>query len=88
MAFIDIPISEEERKAVAKAINEHMLARHITYMSRSSLAKTACVKDSKLRVILQDMVDNGLVIQYVLTENPHRQRYMFVLTDTGKALLK
>lgn len=87
MAEIKINTTAEEHRLVAAAIQQLNEIQHIRYMSRSMLVTASGLKDSKLRAVLQDMIDTGEVIQYAATENPARQRWYYVLTDAGKKLL-
>lgn len=88
MAEICIKSTAEERIAVARAIKQLNEIRHVSYMSRTMLAETSGIKSTKVRVVLQDMVDNDEITQYAVTQNPRLQRYYYVLTDAGKALLQ
>lgn len=88
MAEINIKSTEKERRLVARAIARLNEIQHISYMSRNMLAETSGIKSTKVRVVLQDMLDSGEIEQYAVTQNPRLQRYYYVLTDTGKALLQ
>lgn len=88
MAEINIKSTEEERRLVARAIARLNEIQHISYMSRNMLAETSGIKSTKVRVVLQDMLDSEEIEQYAVTQNPRLQRYYYVLTDTGKALLQ
>ena len=87
MAEITIRISDEEVVAMARAIMLLNEIQHLRYMSRSMLSAASGIKDSKVRVALQEMVDKGYIEQYAITTNLKRQRYYYVLTDAGKELL-
>lgn len=87
MAEIIIRISDEELVAMARAIMQLNEIRHLRYMPRSMLSAASGIKDSKVRVALQEMVDKGYIEQYAVTTNLKRQRYYYVLTDAGKELL-
>lgn len=85
---IKIKAKEEDKRAVAKAIEELNSLQHVRYMSRSMITNTSLVKDTKLRVVLQDMLDDGELTQYQATQNPRLQRYYYVLTEKGRKLLE
>lgn len=87
MATMEIPVSIEERRAVAAAVTTLNTVQHLRYMSRSMIANSACIKASKVRAVLQDMIDKGELTQYPVTENRKLQRFYYVLTDAGKELL-
>lgn len=87
LAQINIPVSDEERTAVAQAIAALLKLEHVSYMSRAMLTETSGIKDTKLRIVLQDMLDHKLIEMHPITDNPKRQRYLFVLTDAGKQLI-
>ena len=86
MAGIIVPVTLEDRVAVAKAIEELNSIQHIRYMSRAMLLNSAGVKDTKLRAILQRMVDAGEITQYQLTDTK-KPRYYYTLTEKGRELL-
>ena len=87
MAFFELPTTQEEHIQVAKAIVQLTKVPHITFMSRAMLANESGIKDTKLRAVLQDMINNKEIEQYVVSSNPQRQRYFFVLTEKGRELL-
>lgn len=88
MANIVIPVSDEELTKLAGAIEELNKIGHIRYMSRSMLADTSGIKDTKVRAVLQEMLNRNHAIQYAATQNPKLQRYYYVLTESGKKLLR
>lgn len=88
MAEFKINTTEAEHRLVAAAVQQLNEIQHIRYMSRSMLVAASGLKDSKLRAVLQDMIDCGELVQYAATDNPARQRWYYVLTAAGKELLK
>lgn len=88
MAEFKINTSEVEHRQVAAAVQQLNEIQHIKYMSRSMLAAASGLKDSKIRAVLQDMINCGELMQYAATENPARQRWYYVLTEAGKRLLE
>lgn len=87
MAEFKIGVTDAERRAVARAVSELNNIQHVSYMSRNMIAETSGIKSTKVRVVLQDMLDAGELTQYAVTQNRKLQRYYYVLTDAGKALL-
>lgn len=88
MAEFKIDVTDDERRAVARAVSELNNIQHIIYMSRNMIAETSGIKSTKVRVVLQDMLDAGELTQYAVTQNRRLQRYYYVLTEHGKALLQ
>lgn len=88
MFNIKITVSEDELVALAKAIKELNSIQHLRYMSRAMLANTSGIKDTKVRAVLQELLDKQLATQYAATQNPKLQRYYYVLTDAGEKLLQ
>lgn len=86
MAALEIPVSVDERKAVAEAVLKLNEVQHLRYMSRSMIANSSGIKDSKVRAVLQEMINLGELKQYPVTENKKLQRFYYVLTETGRLL--
>lgn len=84
---IVIPVSNEERVATLKAIQQLNDIRHLKYMSVGMISETCQIKQTKLRAVLDDLVSKGLAVRYQATENPKIQRYYFVVTDAGRDLI-
>jgi transcription initiation factor IIE alpha subunit len=76
---IVIQISAEEKDAVVKAIEELNGLGHLKYMSQSMIANSADIKATKVRSVLQELVDEKRIIQYAVTSNRHLQRYYYVV---------
>lgn len=87
MAIVDIKPTDEECVAVLQSIDNLLGLRHIWHMSRSMLSQDSGVHDSKLRIVLQYLIDERYIEQYAVTDNPRRQRYIFTITDAGKAFM-
>lgn len=88
MAFMEIQVSDLERQAVARAVVELNEVQHLRYMSRSMISNSSGIKDTKVRAVLQDMINRGELEQYPVTENRKLQRFYYVLTDAGKLILE
>ena len=48
-------------------------------MSQSMIANSADIKATKVRSVLQELVDEKRIIQYAVTSNRHLQRYYYVV---------
>ena len=76
MDFI-LKITEEEKQIVIAAIKELNALQHVKTMSQAMIANSAGMKVTKVRNVLQELVDEGAVTQYAATENPKLQRYYY-----------
>lgn len=83
MASINIPTSEQEHYQVIQAVMHLNNLRHVKYMSHAGLAETAGLKATKVRLVLKDLIDAGLLTQYQVSKNKRVQRYYYVLTPMG-----
>lgn len=80
---ITIPVSKTEKIATLNAIADLNKLRHIKYMSQAMIAEGANLKPTKVRLVLQALIDEGLILQYQVSQNKRLQRYYYVLTDAG-----
>lgn len=85
---IKIHVSDDELVALCAAVTELNNIQHLKFMSRSMLAEQANINPNKMRAVLQEALNRKLLTQYQATTNPKLQRYYYVLTEEGKALLK
>lgn len=81
MAEIVISISQEEKDVVVAAIQRLIAIPHIKRMSQAMIADTAGIKATKIRVILQELVNEGRITQYQATDNPKLQRYFYTINE-------
>lgn len=81
---IHIPVADEERLLVLKAINNLHEAAHIKSMSLATIAQCADMKATKVRLVVAAMMKEDLIEQYALGENKRVQRYYYRVTDLGK----
>lgn len=84
---ITIPVTDEERVATLKAIEQLNDIRHLRYMSAGMISETCRIKQTKLRAVLTDLQESGLLEKLQATNNPKLQRYYYVITDKGRALM-
>lgn len=78
---IIIPISEEEKTKTIAAIKQLNSIGHLKYMSQAMIANSAGIKATKIRAILTELINEGKVIQYAITQNTHLQRYYYVVVE-------
>ena len=81
MAEFEIKVSQEEKDAVVAAVERLIAIPHINKMSQAMIANTAGIKATKIRAILQELLDEGRLIQYAATDNPKLQRYFYVVSE-------
>lgn len=86
MTAFNIPIAPEDKVAVAKAILELSELKHLKYMTYDMLAQITHFKPSKIRNIIQDMLDSGEVHLWEIPCIGKRKRYIYFLTESGKLL--
>ena len=84
MAEFEIKVSQEEKEAVITAIKQLVAIPHIKKMSQAMIADTACIKATKIRAILQELIDEGKINQYAATDNPKLQRYLYTVNDMSE----
>lgn len=80
MAFI-IPVSDEEKQKVKQAIIDLNKIGHLKYMSQTTIASSCGIKATKIRLILQELLDEKQIIQYVANENKRLNRYYYIIND-------
>lgn len=85
---INIEITDADKIAVIKAIDELNKAPYVKAMSRTTIATIANMKETKTRMVLQTLMDTGEIARYTITANPRKQRYYFVPTSLGKTHLE
>lgn len=87
-AIINIEVTDSDKLAVEKAIIELNKMEHVTHMPRAAIATVAQLKETKVRLTLEVLMNAGEIARYATTDNPTRQRYYFLLTDLGKKKLE
>lgn len=81
-------ITEAEQIATLKAICLLSELSHIKHMPHILIAASAEIKATKMRAILQHLVDNGQIRQLTVSLPEKRvARYYYLLTDTGTAFM-
>lgn len=81
MAEFEIKVSQEEKDAVIAAIERLITIPHIKSMSQAMIANTADIKATKIRAVLQELIDEERIIQFATTENPKLQRYFYIIKE-------
>jgi transcription initiation factor IIE alpha subunit len=86
MAEIIITVSQEEKDAVVAAIQQLSVIPHIKKMSQAMIAETAGIKATKIRAVLQELIDEKKVSQYAATDNPKLQRYFYTVNEPASEM--
>lgn len=86
MTAFNIPVTPEDKTAVANAIAELGSLKHLKYMTYDMLAQVTHFKPSKIRNILQAMLDADEVKLWEIPCIGKRKRYIYFLTEAGKLL--
>jgi len=79
---LNIKATAEEKEAVVASIRKINKVIHIKHMSQAMLAEDSGVKPSKVRITLQDLMDDDLIEQIVVSDKAIR-RYYYVITEKG-----
>ena len=87
MTEILIPINDDERAKVLAAINGLNSIEHVTYMSLQAIADRAGLKITKVRHIIENLMQTQLIKRYNVSEKQVRPRYYYVLTDAANNFL-
>ena len=82
-----VPVSDDERMATIKAIDELNAIEHVKYISLSMLADTAGIKQTKVRHVLDDLVQSSSITRYIASENIKLPRYYYVVEAPGRELV-
>ena len=78
---IMIKATEEEKLAVVAALRRLNAVRHLKYMSQAMISEETGIKTSKVRIVLQDLIDEGTVVQYTVDNERRIKRYYYVVQD-------
>lgn len=78
---IIIPVSDEEKSLVKEAIKELNKIGHLKNMSQTMIANTSGIKSTKIRHILQELVDSKEITQYIANDNIRLKRYYYVVNE-------
>lgn len=82
-----VPVSDDERVATIKAIDELSAIEHVKYMSLSMVADAAGIKQTKIRHVLDDLMLSGSITRYIVSENIKLPRYYYVVEAPGRELV-
>lgn len=78
---IMIKATEEEKLAVVAALRRLNAVRHLKYMSQAMISEETGIKTSKVRIVLQDLIDEGTIVQYTVDNERRIKRYYYVVQD-------
>ena len=87
MSVLQIPVAIEDKITLATEIDRLGKIQHVHKMTYDLLAQGTHFKASKVRNVLQDMLNNEEVIQYDVPSLSKAKRYIYFLTEAGKKLL-
>lgn len=87
-AAINIEVTDADKAKVAEAIVKLNELVHMTNMTRSAIACMSELKETKVRLTLEVLMNAGEILRYATTDNPSRQRYYYLLSDLGKKKLE
>jgi len=81
---VEIKTTTEEQCAVIVAIDVMLSISHIAYMPDSLIATTANLKATKIRAVINDLVQTKKIKKFALLEDRQRKRYFYTITEQGK----
>ena len=79
-----IKATDEEKKAVLQAIQKLGDIKHIKHMSHSMIAESAGILATKVRLVLADLITDGIINQYPVTQNKKLQRYYYTINKENE----
>ena len=82
---LNIKATEAERAAVIKAIRKLNSVRHLSYMSQAMMVEDSGIKPSKIRIALQDLIDDKCIEQICVNGDKRVKRYYYCVTESGAA---
>ena len=82
-----VQVSDDEPVAANKATDALNAIEHVKYMSLSMLADTARIKQTKMRHVLDDLMQSGSITRYIASENIKLPRYYYVVEAPGRELV-
>lgn len=81
-AFI-VPVTDDERFVVMQALIDFNEMEHMRHMSLDSIANASLMKKSKVRHVLEDLMNKQYITRYIASENPKLPRYYYVVGKAG-----
>lgn len=87
MSSFNIPILVEDKRIMATEISRLGKVQHLHKMTYNLLAQGTGFKPSKVRNIIQDMLDKGEVIQFDAPTTSHARQYIYFLSEAGEQLI-
>ena len=80
---MEIKATPEEKKLIVNAIRKLNSVRHLNYMSMAMFTEETSIKQSKVRIVLQELIDEKHIVQYLSNTGKRVGRYYYVITDSG-----
>ena len=89
MAEINIPVTTEEKQKIYRALQAINEMEHVQHISYASFATLTGLKETKVRLVVGDMVDKGELQQINVSEGKvPRYYYVALENSTGNADIK
>lgn len=85
-AFI-VPVTDDERFVVMQTLIDFNEMEHVRFMSLDSIANASCMKKSKVRHVLDDLMNKQYITRYIASENPKLPRYYYVVDTAGREFI-
>jgi DNA-binding HxlR family transcriptional regulator len=79
----NIKASDEEKQKVVDAVRKLNAMIHVTYMSYSMFEEECQMSQSKIRITLQDLMDDDCLVQIATNGEKKVKRYYYVVTEKG-----
>lgn len=80
MAEIIIPVSEEEKATIYEALRKINDMEHVQHISYAAFATLTGMKETKVRLVVNDMIANGELQQINVSESKV-PRYYYVAKE-------
>ena len=80
MAAIEIPVTPEEKQKIYDALAKVNDMEHVQSISYATFATLTGMKESKVRLVVTDMVDKGELLQINVSEGKV-PRYYYVAKE-------
>lgn len=79
----NIKATEEEKQKVVDTARKLNAIPHITYMSYAMFEEECHMSQSKIRITLQDLMDDDCLMQIATNGDKKVKRYYYVVTEKG-----
>jgi uncharacterized protein YlbG (UPF0298 family) len=78
---LEISVTEEEKMTVLIAIRELDKIGHLRYMSQAMVAVASSLKATKVRIVLQCLLDEKRIKQYDVSNGSKLRRYYYTIAE-------